>query len=570
MLASIVCLLASSVLLRGEEPVALPPVSVAPADPKIRATADPESQASPNTSKLTERDQTANANSSSADAKASTARPATFDPTATDALLKDENWLSHSAKVPLYLPDSQIDIENASLSLPDVIASVYRAFPVIEQARLQANVASGDQLAARGAYDTKLQGYTLNEPIGFYETYRHGLGAARQLWWGGYLSAGYRLGRGSFQPWYKERETNDGGEFSLGLIQPLLQGRAIDPQRVELFQANLRRQAVDPQVQSNLLSASLDASNAYWTWLGAGVILRSQTRLLSLAEVRGTQLKQLILAKVGKQIDVVVNNQLIAERRGKVAEAELKYWQASAKLSIFLRDEVGNPLIPSLTWLPGGFSPVFDLPGNSFDEDFAAALSRRPELQLIEFDLQQIRWDVQLACNQLLPQVDFTVQGSQDSGAPASSLRDKSPFELEAGLVGEVPYQRRKARGKIQASQGKIAILEQKRRFQQDKIAVELQSAHAELQTTLETIRQAEVALQASQEALKAYRFAFEKGQVDLVFLNLVEPKVTENEIKLVEQRQKWFYALAAKQAALGLDPLEQAMKIEPLPPKAE
>ncbi len=501
-------------------------------------------------------------------ANPSVTQPAIFDPTASDALLKDEQWLSHSAQVPLYFPEAQIGLDNPSLALSDVIASVYRAFPVIEQARLQANVAGGDQLAAWGAYDTKLLGYTLNRPIGFYETYRQGLGAVRQLWWGGYLSAGYRLGRGSFEPWYKERETNDGGEFSIGLVQPLLQGRAIDPQRVELFQANLRRQAVDPQVQTDLLLASLDATYAYWTWLGAGVILRSQIQLLALAEVRGEQLKQLILAKVGKQIDVVVNNQLIAERRGKVAEAELKYWQASAKLSLYLRDEVGNPIVPSPVWLPGEFSPVFELPNISFDQDYADALSRRPELKLIEFEIQQIRWDVQLACNQLLPQVDFTVQGSQDSGAPASSLRDKSPFELEAGLVGEVPYQRRKARGKIQASQGKIAILEQKRRFQQDKIAVELQASHAELNTTLETIRQAEVAFQASQEALKAYRFAFERGQVDLVFLNLVEPKVTENEIKLVEQKQKWFYALAAKQTALGLDPLEQALKIEPLPPK--
>lgn len=497
-----------------------------------------------------------------------TAQPATFDPTAAEALLTDATWLSHSAHVPLYLPQAQSEIDDASLALSDVIASVYRAYPIIEQDRLQANVAGGEQISAWGAYDTKLQGYSLSQPLGFYQTYRHGLGAARQLWWGGYLSAEYRLGRGSFQPWYKERETNDGGELSVGIVQPLLQGRAIDPQRVELFQANLRRQSVDPQVQARLLWTALDASNAYWTWLGAGVILRSQMELLALAEVRGEQLKQLILAKVGKQIDVVVNNQLIAERRGKVVESELKFWQASAKLSLYLRDEAGNPLIPSLAWLPNGFSPILELPGNSFDEDYAAALARRPELQLIDLELQQIRWDIQLACNQLLPQVDFTIQGSQDTGAPASSLRDKSPFELDAGLVGEVPYQRRKARGRIQSSQGKLAIVEQKRRFQQDKIAIELQSAHAELQTTRETIRQAEAALRASQEALKTYRFAFDKGQVDLVFLNLVEPKVTENEIKLVEQKQQWFYALAAKQAALGLDPIEQALKITPLPPR--
>ncbi len=492
-----------------------------------------------------------------------TALTAVLDSSVGSAQLSHTEWLSHSAQVPLYLPEADGEIDRDALSLADVVASVYRAFPIIEQARLQANIAGGEQLSANGAYDTKLQAYTLNQPIGFYETYRHGLGAARQLWWGGYLSAGYRLGRGSFQPWYKERETNDGGELSLGLTQPLLQGRAIDPQRVELFQANLRRQAVEPKIQENLLSVSLDASNAYWSWLGAGAILNSQSELLRLAEVRGEQLNALLKAKVGNAIDVVVNNQLIAERRGKVVEAEQKFWQASAKLSIFLRDETGQPLIPAPSWLPNGFSSNIELPPASFDDDFAAALSRRPELQLIELEIHQNRWEAQLACNQLLPQVDFTIQGSQDSGAPASSLKDKSPFELEAGLVGEVPVQRRKARGKIQAVQGKIAQLEQKRRFQHDKIAVELQAAHIDIQTFTETILQADIALKASQEVLKAYQFAFEKGLVDLVFLNLVEPKVTENEIKLVEQKQRWFVALATKQAALGLDPLEQSLLIE-------
>ncbi len=162
-------------------------------------------------------------------------------------VMTKEIWDVHSSTLNSYLPIATTQFEGGTLQLSDVIASVYRAFPVIEQSRLQAGVAAGQNLSAWGAYDTKVEGYTLNQPLGFYETYRHGLGAARQTWWGGYLGAGYRIGRGSFEPWYKERETNDGGEFKLALIQPLLQGRAIDAQRVEVFQTNLRRQAVTPK-----------------------------------------------------------------------------------------------------------------------------------------------------------------------------------------------------------------------------------------------------------------------------------------------------------------------------------
>ncbi len=207
-------------------------------------------------------------------------------------VMTKEIWDVHSSTLNSYLPIATTQFEGGTLQLSDVIASVYRAFPVIEQSRLQAGVAAGQNLSAWGAYDTKVEGYTLNQPLGFYETYRHGLGAARQTWWGGYLGAGYRIGRGSFEPWYKERETNDGGEFKLALIQPLLQGRAIDAQRVEVFQTNLRRQAVTPEIQASILSYSLDAAEAYWYWLSMGAILKSQNQLLDLAETRGKQLEK--------------------------------------------------------------------------------------------------------------------------------------------------------------------------------------------------------------------------------------------------------------------------------------
>ncbi len=81
---------------------------------------------------------------------------------------------------------------------------------------------------------------------------------------------------------------------------------------------------------------------------------------------------------------------------------------------------------------------------------------------------------------------------------------------------------------------------------------MELQNAHTALLTNAASIKQAREALMAAREGLKRYRVAFELGQLDLVFLNLVEPKVTEYEIKLIEARAKWYAALAQKQAALG------------------
>lgn len=457
-------------------------------------------------------------------------------------------------------------VDTDRLTLADVIASVYRFYPLLEQSRLERVRSQGQLLEAYGAYDTKLQGYTLSEPTGFYENYRNGIGLARQTWWGGYLSAGYRLGRGDFQPWYKERETHEAGEFKLAMGLPLLQGRAIDAQRVAVFQASLAGRAAEPLIQLTLLMAAREGSTLYWEWVAAGAALNAQRELLELAEQRGEQFE--IGVKAGKfpEIDLIFNQQLIAERRGKLLETQQKFRATSFKLSLYLRNDVGQSIIPNDDWLPTRFPVIEPLPPGDFQADLSAALSRRPELMLLQFETRHIQYDQQLARNQLLPQLDLISEASQDVGTPASSSNDKGQFELLVGVQGEVPIQRRKARGKIQSTSAKMAQIEQKLRLQRDKIGAELQTAYNALLLSVQGVEQAELALRAAVETLSRYRFGFERGKVDLIYINLLESKVNETEIKLLEAQRNWFVALAEMQAALGLDPLDQAMLISLLP----
>lgn len=460
-------------------------------------------------------------------------------------------------------------LQSNKLTIADVVASVAQSFPLLEQSRQQAGVTAGESMSAIGFYDHKLRGSTLSDPTGVYRNYRNDIGVARQLWWGGYLSAGYRIGRGDFEPWYKERETDKGGEYKIGLNQPLLQGRAIDPARTALFQANLRQQAVAPENLRVLLSAALDATSIYWSWVASGSVLEAQRELLALAETRTRQMEELVAAGKNKAIDLIFNEQLVAERRLKVIESQQKFRESGFKLSLYLRDEAGQPLVPEDAWLPDQFPVIDPLPPGDFQSDVAAALRRRPELRTLALDMQQLTLDLRLARNQMLPQLDLISEGSQDAGAPASSANDKSRFELEVGLAGEVPIQRRKARGKIMSTQAKLAQVEQKLRYQRDKIGVELQTARNALDLAAQAVTQAEAALRSAVTSLDRYTYAFGQGQVDMVYLNLLESKTNEYEIKLIETQLNWFTALAAMQTALGLDPIEQSLRISSLPPSS-
>lgn len=470
------------------------------------------------------------------------------------------------AQQPEDLPPSPEEAEQDLLTLGDVVASVYRAYPDIEQARQITAIARGDLVSAYGAYDTKFSAESLSEPTGFYETYRNGLGVARQTWWGGYLSAGYRNGRGFYQPWYKERQTDDAGEFKIGVAQPLLQGRAIDAQRVAVFQASLQQQSAGPQLQQTILEISREAYAVYWEWVAAGAVLQAQKELLSLAVTRGEQYRAGVTAGKFAEIDLILNEQLIAERRALTLKSEQKYRSTAFKLGLFLRDESGQPLVPSDGWLPDRFPIIESQPEFDLNAEIVAALGRRPEPRILGLEYRQVQWDRRLACNEMLPRLDFVSEASQDMGEPATKSDDKGEFELVIGIRSEVPIQRRKARGKIQSTSAKMVQINEKLRLTYDKIAMEIRTAHNALVLSAQVVDQSEASLRAALDTLERYRFAFEKGKIDLIYLNLLETKANESEIKLVEAQRDWFSALGDLQISLGLDPLDQAMLISAFP----
>ncbi len=86
-----------------------------------------------------------------------------------------------------------------------------------------------------------------------------------------------------------------------------------------------------------------------------GGMLEAQRELLELADTRTKQLEELVKAGKNKAVDLIVNEQLVAERKLKVIESEQKYRATSFKLSLYLRDEAGNPLVPVMIGCPASF-----------------------------------------------------------------------------------------------------------------------------------------------------------------------------------------------------------------------
>lgn len=442
------------------------------------------------------------------------------------------------------------------LELNEVILSVQEKYPLLRSALLERQIADGNQLNAAGAFDLNVKGFGIAAPEGYYKTYRNGIGLEQPMFGGGYVLGGYRIGDGNFQPWYGERETNEGGEFAAGFGTPLLKDRTIDKRRESVFKTDLARQAVEPAARAQFLEFVRAASYVYWTWVASGQAVGTERGLLKLAQARVKQIEERVAAGDLPQITRINNEQLIAAREAKVIKAERKLQEAAIKLSLFLRDGQGKPIVPAESQLPDAF-PEFATPDqDQIGADIARAVAARPELAELNLAAEQVRVEMAQADNMMLPKLDMQMLASKDAGGWASPKGDKTPFELEVGVYGEVPLQRREARGKMVSARGKLAQIEAKREFVINKVTSLVQDSMSALQAAAARIERAETNLRLARETLTLGRDRFNAGDIDLIDLNIYELTVNDAQLILIEAHADFLVAMADYRAALSIDPL--------------
>lgn len=434
------------------------------------------------------------------------------------------------------------------LTLPEVLQSVVQCYPEIDVAIGEIEASQGEVLAKWGEFDSKINAHSISQPLGFYQTYRNGVGIDRPLYGGGKVFGGYRIGDGNFEPWYGERETNEAGEFKAGFDVPLLRDRDIDDRRGNLQAANFKQNQIEANVEARLLLIERAAIQSYWDWVASGQAVVIQRKLLELAEMRVDQIEQRIeqgdLAKIA-EID---NDRFIAKRKNSLIKARRGLEKSAIKLSLFYRDASCCPVVASEGQLPNVFPDSQRLSRDLLQEGIGVALRTRPELVELQAARQEAVVKLQLANNLLLPKLDVKGSASQDIGGETSSLGDKTPFKLELGVFYEVPVQQRKGFGKIQSAQGKITQIDAKRQLVSDKIRAEIQDAASAVNAAYDQIRQSRDNVRLNEQSLELGRLAFEEGDIDLLALNIYESSVADARLQLLEAQFKYFFSLAIYQ----------------------
>jgi outer membrane protein TolC len=448
-----------------------------------------------------------------------------------------------------------------------VLQSVELFFPLLVAAEQERTIASGQRLAAEGAFDLNLRSRGITQG-GTFPSNRFDLAVEQPTIFGPGFFAGYRLGRGDFPVYYGDRLTADGGEFRAGVVVPLLRDLPIDRRRAALRQAQIGEALADPVVQRARIDYFRAAARAYWSWVAAGEQYAVAESLFRIARDRQGAFEEQFKRGQVAEFVVIDNRRLVVEREGARIAAERRFQQTSFDLSLFLRDPAGNPEVPPAARLPRGFTdqePTVPCP-ERLREDIQTAYRLRPELVRFALLKERAAVDLRLAENQQLPALNAAVAGNQDVGkgkeSPGIFALERSV--IEGSLLLDVPLQRREARGRARAAQGALLQLLAQERYARDQIGTEVQDALSNLDRTYQRLQRAREEQGIALRVADLERERFRKGQSNLLEVNLRELAAANAQAKVIDTLADYFRAQAEYRAALGLD----AQSHGPLAPK--
>jgi outer membrane protein, heavy metal efflux system len=263
-------------------------------------------------------------------------------------------------------------------------------------------------------------------------------------------------------------------------------------------------------------------------------------------------------------LDRLDNQQNIVARQAIVIEAQLRWQQASIDLSLFLRDALGQPIIPTQAQLPVFPTPVAPVPSrlNGVIED---ALGRRPEVRRLRLQRETLEVELRWAENQTLPQLNAFVAGARDLGfaKPTTGPGRLDRESLEVGVELALPLQFRDARGRAETLRAQVRQLQGQERFAADAIRAEVQATFASVERGYALWSQAQTRTGLAAEVARGERELFALGRSDVLRITLREQAAFDAQVIEVGAKQEYFRARADHQAAAGIDELPT---VEPAP----
>lgn len=407
------------------------------------------------------------------------------------------------------------------ITLGELLTSASQFYPKVLEARQRRAMAEAQLQSAEGGYDWQLEQKLKLRPNGYYDgSYLENKITRPLQTMNARLFAQYRISEGDLPIYEQQRQTQSGGEASIGLSLSLLQGRRIDSRRFELADARLEVELAGYQQLRDENQVLVDAAGAYMAWLLAARQQQVYQNLVATAELRQQALRHRVTLGDRAEIELLDQRQELLKRRAQLLEADNALQRSAAALSLYWRDARGRPSQPTLAQLPAELPTLSQWHSCSEQQWLSAISAKHPQLQALLLRREQIENRRQLQREQLLPRLDLQIKLAQDMGSVHQQF---DQFESVVGLELSVPLQRRQAKGRIAKLDAELRQLDYNYQGATEQLRLEVINGYANLQNSAELSElvrgQADL---TEQLRLREYQ-RFSAGASDTFRLNLRE-----------------------------------------------
>ncbi|MBA4697467.1 MAG: TolC family protein [Legionella sp.] len=426
-------------------------------------------------------------------------------------------------------------VKEPPLTLAEVLDSVEACYPQIEVARLEILKAQGNYLSARGQFDPKLNIYTNSTPVGGYiNNYGDTEIIVPTLMNGLTLFGGYRNGNGDWPVYYQNFLTNSGGEYRTGLSLPLMRDRDIDEQRTALLTRKERIALNQEALAETKIKIYHEAIQAYWQWVQAHLQINVLNKLLQLAKIRQEAIE--VQAKAGDLEALVIaeNLQQIMQRQQLVNEGKMIAAQASVRLSLYYRDNEGNPKPPNPSQIPQQITVPAPLSVESitglYDQIYF-----HPTLQKLGRQFQIMVLERNLAQNALLPHLNASAYTTKQYGTGGYPLL--IPQAVLAGVTFKFPVYQRVAKGRLINANSALRQVDVEKKFLQDQLNTRLSELLIAGETYHRQIKLLSKELRLATKVQFGESRRFHEGDSTLFLVNQREQTTVQIELNVIRSK---------------------------------
>lgn len=455
-------------------------------------------------------------------------------------------WANTPAEVPLTL--SSAIVKNSALKFhPSVLAALDRMTAEEEGIR-----------GARGSFDTRIvSDYKRQTKHGWNTTLSRTqlekpLRVANSKIYAGTEQISNPDGR--LAPIYNTGNPTDltGNYTVIGFQLSLWKNLLIDPNRAALKNAKYDAKKAKVEKKLTELDIARLGQFAYWEWVTAKKVKTVYEELLKNGELRNEYLTARNKKGDVAKILVTENEQYVASRKSSLQAAKERLLRAEFALSLFYRDQHGNPIVPH------SVESYEDYPENlvKFLEhvDLTVTLDdlikKRPDIRNLSLNVDKSTVDLELAKQDLKPQVDVTTEYFERTVKRSDMPND---YLMVMAQVS-VPIERNLGKGNIAAARARQMIARRERNLGIETYKIGVLSLRQSLHLQLEQVNQSEIEFQKAKELVQTEEYKFRSGGGNLFLVNLREETQANAEASFHEARLTFMNTLLSYQAFISIE----------------